>query len=44
MFLNKIKTFVLNEVEEEKIEQFSKTLKSTANGYQDVEFALKLII
>ncbi|QOD40083.1 Maph120 [Matsumuraeses phaseoli granulovirus] len=43
-FLNKSKTFVLNEGEEEKIEAFSKALKNTVDGYQDVEYSLKLIL
>ncbi|AAQ21716.1 unknown [Cryptophlebia leucotreta granulovirus] len=43
-FLQKSKTFVINDGEEEKIEQFTKILKSTTEGYQDVEFKLKICL
>lgn len=44
VFLERSKTFVLNDGDEERIEVFAKTLKSTTSGYQDVEFPLGLTL
>ncbi|AKN80762.1 hypothetical protein [Diatraea saccharalis granulovirus] len=42
IFLEKSDRFVLNEGEEEKIEEFTRSLKNAADCYQDVEFPIKL--
>ncbi|ABC61243.1 unknown [Choristoneura occidentalis granulovirus] len=43
-FVEKSKTFNINEGKEEKIQTFSQALKNSINGYQDVELDLKLTI